>query len=178
MRPLTDREQIIFGICVGIVSIFITLNFAIKPLKNKSQNFDQQIGQNQRLLEKNSRLIRKADEVKAKEKYYLDILRQDGTDEETMAKTISSIEKIATQTDLHISELKPKSMKRQDNFNLFSITLTLDSSLVKILEFLDLLQKKPYYFSVDEMDLTKQMGNNSSDLHVNLTLSKILILHP
>ncbi|MBF0532550.1 MAG: hypothetical protein HQL23_05560 [Candidatus Omnitrophica bacterium] len=176
MRTLSNREQIIFVVCLGVASAYLVLNGAIKPFMNNAKNLDRQILDARKTLEKNRRMIQQAETVNAKEKYYRDILRQTGTDEEAGSMIISGIEKAATAVDLHISELKPKPVKQQDRFNVFAVTLTCTSTLGKFMEFIDALQGKPYYFSVDELDVAKQAGMDAPELRINLTLSKIFIL--
>lgn len=176
MRSLGEREQVILALCIGVVWIYVTMHFVIKPLRERSQSVSDAILSQKRILRKNLLAINKAKGAEAKESYYRSAFRQAGTDEESVSKLISEIEKVATKVDLHISELKPAVMKRQGRFNAFSVNLVFEAPFDRTVEFLDAMQGKPYYFNIDELDIVKPMRVSGTDLRVNLSLSRIFVL--
>ncbi|NTV29636.1 MAG: type 4a pilus biogenesis protein PilO [Candidatus Omnitrophica bacterium] len=170
-----DREKVILAVCIGTVLFYTTLQMVVRPLQDRTREVSGQIISMERSLKKDRLIIRKATKSASREAYYRDTFRQTGTDEESVSKIISEIEKIATDVDLRISELKPAAMKHQEHFNTFSVRLVFDAPFEKIAAFLEALQGAPYYFSIDELDIVKPMGTNSTELRVSLSLSRLLI---
>lgn len=175
MKTFTKRKKIIFMVMAGLIGGYLLVNVLIKPLSRQTLSLDDKIASSLRELEKAKAVIREAEVAGPEYERYSTSFRQDGTDEATMAVIIAGIEKTAAEIDLRISDLKPRQVRRDGRFNVFAVALTFDAPLEKITGFLDLLQGKPGYFAIDDMELARQGGKGKTDLRGNVTLTKILI---
>ena len=174
MSKLTQREKIIGVIASIVVGIGIVYYIFLKPLSGFFENLDDQIFTQRVTLKKNAKIIEKARRLQGAEAK-LQAFRQTGTNEETMATILDEIQKKAGELGLKISDLKPERVKSDKYYNRFSVTLTIESSLVNITQFLYVLQSEPYLYEVEEFRLGKNDFRQSDVIKAELVLTKTLI---
>ena len=175
MRPLSQREKIISAICLLCVFVFLIITFMVKPIKSVLSDLEDQIASSEKQLYKSYRLIQKAGKIEPRYKYYMERFRRTGTDEEIVSKIIAEIEKIANQTGIHISELKPQERKKSGRFDVFPVSLTFECPLPDMIQFFDILQKDPYYLGMKELSINRDQDRTSYQLQVNVILTKTFV---
>jgi len=174
-RHLTKREKVILAVCVAAVVGYPGYVGFIVPMQNKSKLLDGRIKKQEKKLRESLRVLRKADVAKSDFDVYNEKFKQNGTNEAVMSSIISEIEAVAANIELGISDMKPKRVKKEENFNIFSVSLTLDSEFVDVVKFLYILQKDPHYFDVEEIRFDRGSRRRKSSLKASLVLSKVLI---
>ena len=175
IKRLTKREQGIFIVCVILAFMYVTYQGVIKPLQEKLVGLDADIESEHKRLVKNLKTVQKAKALEQEYHQYFDQLKQDGTNEQVMASILSEIEQVAGQLNLKISDLKPKRVRKEVYYNWFSVSLTIDSTLKDMMQFVYILQKQPHFFRVDEFSFEKGAQRNAEDIRIHLVLSRILI---
>ena len=155
--------------------IYISYNFAVKPLQEKIVFTETRIDKARMKLRKYKRTIRNARKVSTDYNYYRDTFKQTGKDEQVMSSILSEIEEVARKLDLRISDLKPKRVKKEDLYNRFSVSLTINSEFPDIIKFLYTLQRQPHLFNVEELRFDKQTRRRAATIKTRLVLGKILI---
>lgn len=174
-RQLSQREQKILIITIGLAVIYLTNTGIIKPLKERIGKIDSQITIEQSRIHKNLRIVNKA---KAQDRLYREYenrYKQEKSNEEIMSAMLSDIEQAASDLNLRITDMKPKKVKNEDVYQLFSLSLKIDSHLKDIIRFLYLIQSDPYVFEVETIRFDKGSRKKSKSLKANLILSKIYI---
>jgi Tfp pilus assembly protein PilO len=175
MRLLTSREKIIFVICIAVVAVYIINLIILRPAQGSLNHLDQLIQDEILQYQKNMRLIEKSRHLENTYRVYQDQFKQSKDNEQTMAVMLADIEREASAYNLRISDIKPKRVERLNDYNVFSVSVTLDSEFKPMVSFLHTLQSPPYLFSVDEFALDKGGVRNSSEVKTRLILRKILI---
>lgn len=174
-RHLTKREKNILRVCVVLAIVYAGYHGAVSPLKDQMAVMDEKIDAQQRRLNENLRLIRKAGALKNQYQFYLQRFKQDKGNEQLVSLTLEEIERAANDLNLRIANLKPEGVKRGEFFNRFSVSLTIESDFAGIIHFLHILQSEPHLFSVEQMRLEKGVGRNSPTIKSQITLGKIFI---
>ena len=174
-RRLTDREGRIAILCAIIILSYLSYNLVIKPLKDKSENLDTQIETAINQLKKNMTLLEKTGGINNDYNEYQNNFRQTKSNEQVMSSILNEIEKVAAELKLKISDLKPKRVKKEEYFNHFSVSLTIDSDFKDIVQFLYILQRDPHLFKVEELRFDKTTQRNTTAIKTTLVLDKILI---
>lgn len=175
MRPLTKREQNILIICIVLVFSYVGYNGVYKPTSERIQYLDERALTLQQQLKKSQMTISRSDLVGRK---YADIIKrfkQSRSNEQEMSAILSEIENAAKQLNLQIADLKPQRVKSDEDFNWFSISLTISSGLDNIVQFLYAVQNEPYFFNVEEIRFDKGAQRGVEDLKTSLVLSRFLI---
>ena len=125
-------------------------------------------------LEKNLKIIHKAQRYEKQNTAIIANFKQKGSDEQAMSTIITEIESVAGEVNIRIADLKPQKVRKTGSFNNFSVSLVLDGQLTPIMNFVYDLQNQPHWFGVDEMRLDKK-SPNSPDLKGYLVLSRTLL---
>jgi len=175
IRRFTKREKRIAVLCLGLVFIYGGYNIVIRPLRKEMILLDQKIETQQRRLNKDLRILKKAEFLGVQYDALVKRFKQTKTNEQVMSSFVSEIEEAAAKLGLQISNLKPQKVKRSEFINRFSVSLTIDSEFVDIMNFLYMLQGQPYSFDVQEARFDKSSRRKSTAIKTRLVLIKILI---
>jgi len=175
IKKLTAREQKIFIVCMAVLFVYAGYGALIKPLMDKVDSVDGKIYAYQKRLNKSVSDIQKSKEFRQQYNEYLKRFKQSKTDEQVMTSILSEIEKVSGEFGLLISELKSRKVKHGEQYNKFSVSLTINSELINILRFLHTLQRQPHFFDLEKARFDKVSRRKSTTIKTNLVLSKILI---
>lgn len=169
---LTTREKIIFAVCLFLAIVFVLYKFVFNPLVNNQKSLNQKIEKTKKKYVKTQRTIQEAKSLQGLYDQYLSEFKQRESNEQTVAYLISEIEKVSTQINLVISDLKPKPVKPDKTFNYYSISLSIEGPWTDILKLIHLLQSQPYLFEVEEMNLDRASQRNPESVRAYLMLGK------
>lgn len=176
MRQLSKREKGIFVICVLMVLAYFLYQGAFIPLKEKKDDLRVQIQSQKRKIQKNMQIISRGDRFESEYKRILEDYKQGQSNEESMSLILSQVELVASTLDLQISDMKPNRVKKDDFFNIFSVSLTISGDMKEISEFLYKLQTEPYLYDVEDLHFEKTTQRKNKDLRSRLVLSKFYVL--
>lgn len=174
-KRFSSREQSIFVVCLVLATAYLVYYFGIVPLRERSAALDKQIQAEIRKIKKNKRGVNQAKQLD----FQYDVMVQDyvqkGTDEEVMSEILREIEQVARNLGLNVSDLKPQRVRRTEFYNLFSVSVRIDSSLADIIQFVHSLQSRPHNFDVQELRFDKSSRRDEKELKTMLVLQKILV---
>jgi Tfp pilus assembly protein PilO len=158
-----------------LIGVFL-VNFAVvEPVEKSLQELDDAIQAEINKYEKRKRLLAKSQRLDSQYQEYWAQFAQNQSNEQTMSSILSEIEKAAQASQLKISDLKPKRTENKNGYNIFSVSLMIDSDFRQIISFLHSLQSAPHLFGVDEIAFEKGGSKDSPQVKTRLSLRKILI---
>lgn len=175
MKHLTGREQNIFVVAVLSLSIFSGYRLVIIPLRQKVESIDRQMVEDMRQIRKTQASLDDYQGMDQKYEALTKDFRQDGSNEQVMARISREIEKVSGEFELQISELKPQRVRSNEYYNSFSVSLRLSSPLPEIVKFLDRLQASPYGYAVQDLRLDKSNRRGSKDITTTVILEKVFV---
>ncbi|MBN1869064.1 MAG: type II secretion system protein M [Candidatus Omnitrophica bacterium] len=175
IRHLNKREKIIFGLTFAVVSLAVVYNGLILPLQEKKEWLDEKIAQQKERLIREREVIQRLKAVHAQYDAYLNHFGRNGTKEEITSSILSEIGGSARKQGLQVMDLKPGEVKGNGLDYQFSVSLTTNSDLRGIIRFLYLLQQKPHFFDVEELEFEKLSRTDESMITTRLVLSKVFI---
>ena len=173
-RRLSPREIGIFVVCATVILIYIGYNFVFRSIRGHLESIQDKIKVSEKRLKNSLNVIRKEKAIEKEYAKYLSQFKQATSDEQEMASILSEIESVANDIGLHVSDMKPKKVRRIEFYNQFSATLTIEGDLATILHFLYTLQYTPHLFKVDELYLERGVIR-TAQVKSRLILSKVLI---
>jgi len=173
-RPFSNREKIIFIICLLMVGLYIAYYFGYKQMKEEILLQQTRILQSEKDFEKYGRVLSGEKAIREKLSSYKEFFKQRSSDEGEMTRILSDIETAAQKASIKIINMEPERIKKQDFYNYFSVNVQAQSSLKKICEFLYELEAKPYLFYIDELKIEKY-SIQANELKCQLVVSRFLI---
>lgn len=174
-RPLTQREKRILAVCVAMIVMYGAYNGLIGPSRTMDDSLDQTIALEQRKLNKNTRVLQRAAALQGLYDSYQERFKQTKTNEQVMSGIVAEVEGVAGGVQLQISNINPQKAKKEEFYNRFSVSLTIEGPFTDIMHFLHLLQGEPHLFDVDEARIEKGAGHQTTIVRTQLVLSKIFI---
>lgn len=174
-RPLTRREWNIFVLCIVIVMVYVGYNAAIKPLSQRISTVELSIQKEKNKLSKSLKVLEDQKHYKSQYIKYLSKFKQDQNNDDVMSSILSEIQQVGGKLNLRISELKPQKVQKEQYFNRFSVSLTIDSTFVDIINFIYDLQSKPYLFKVEEFRFDKGSQRQEQTIKTHLVVSRVLV---
>lgn len=174
-RPLTPREKRILVVCVALTIMYGAYNGLIGPSRAMDGSLDQTIALEQRKLSKNTRILQKAASLQGLYDSYQERFKQTKTNEQVMSGIVAEVEGVAAGIQLQISNINPQKVKKEEFYNRFPVSLTIEGPFADIMRFLHLLQGEPHLFDVDEARIEKGAGHQVTVVRTQLVLSKIFI---
>ena len=178
IRQMSKREQGIFIITLLAGLSYFVVYGVVKPFGEKKEALVAQIEAKQSVLDKYVKTIQRAKALEKENEVLFAQFKQPGANEQVMSQLLSEIESKSAELGLRISELKPRRVKKEDAFNRFSVSLSLECSLVNMLQLLYALQKDPHFFKIDEFVIEKGLQRQADTVKVHLVLSKMFISQP
>ena len=175
LRPLSEREKQLFVATSACIFIYLSFTLLIKPLRAQRGVLDGRIEDAQKQLNKNLKVMQKADMLSRAYGDYSEKFKQSQSSEQVMSSMLAEIEAVAQQYNLQILEIKPRTVSQKNLFNEFSVTLTINSQFADILHFLHSLQGKEHFFSVNELQIDKDPNQGSTKMTTRLVLSKTFV---
>ena len=173
MRRLSQRERLILITCVILIVIFLGRNSLLLPLEEHLLTYDQKILVSEKQLKEDLIVLKRKQSVEEEYQRLSSFFRQKSSAEQEMASILSEIESAASDTSIHIADMKPNKVRSIDFYNHFSVTVTVEGELPSILRFIYLLQGKPHLMRADEIYLEKNLAK-SNQVRCRLILSKAL----
>ncbi len=155
--------------------IYVGTHALVRPLRERNVLLDHSIEAQQRKLDQSLRIIHKAEAVARKYDPYLKRFRQSKSNEQVMSSILAEIEEVAGGLNLRISNLKPNKVKKGEFYNRFSVSLSMESDFLGIMNFLYILQNEPHVFHVEEVHFEKAPAMNTTTLRIQIVLGKIFI---
>lgn len=175
MPPWTSRERFLLVVCAAVVFVFVMWRWVALPLGAAHSTWQREIVTLQRKLVKEKKIVNLGKASLSRLKQYKDVFAQQGSGEEAVSRMIAMVESAAAKAGVKIIELKPVPLRRRDGVNMFVVGLVFNESFLKAMVFLDALQSAPYFFAIDEMDMSALTGMNMSGLRVSVSLSRLTI---
>ena len=169
---LSNREKVIFVLC--LLSVFVYLNYVLvyKPAQEKRSGLQDKIQLAQKQVKRDMRTIAQAKSYQAQYNKIFSEFKQTGTDEAVMSSILSEIERSSAEFKIKIAEMKPQRVKKGTLTSEFSVSMTLEGSLNEIIRCLHTLQQPPHIFGVSQLRIERQMFQGV-DLQCQLILSRI-----
>lgn len=172
---LNKREKQIFYVSIALISLFIMERIIFKPLADKLNDLNQEIQFKETKLIKGLRAEAQRDEILKEYKSYEGYFKVKGSDEEIVSEFLREIERLARESAVSVSDIKPQSNRKHGLYNEYAIEVRIEASLKDIAAFLYRLNNSVLLLRVEKFNLTPK--DESSDiLKVNMALSGMVVL--
>lgn len=174
-RNVTKREKLLAISTISVALIAIVYNFVIEPIINQWNTLDKKIRDKEIILKRHSRILRDKDDIERLRAEYAKYFEANKlTPEEESALALSCIEKMARQTNVRITNIKPLLSKSFENYNRFTFRVATESKLTELTKFIYDLQSSDQLLKVERMVL-RAKENEPAVIKAILNITKISV---
>lgn len=170
----SGREKNIFFLFLVVCGIYGVYAGIYRPAVVKGQEIESDIDQASTRLAEQAKVIRRARAMAARFDGDLQSVRQKTSNEEEMSLILSEIEAAAGGLKVRVTEMKPQGTQKEDFYNKFSVSLTVDGNLTDILQFIHTLQGSSHRLTVSQFSLERAF-QNTKEMLSKLVVNRILI---
>ena len=172
-RNITKRERTFAIATVSVAVVAIVYNFIIEPIIGQWNVLDKKIKDKEIVLKKHSRILRDKDNIERLRAEYAKYFETNKlTPEEESAVALSRIEKIARETNVRITNIKPLLSKSFGSYNKFTFRVATESKLKELTKFIYDLQSSDQLLKVERMVL-RAKENEPTTIKAILNITKI-----
>ncbi len=171
---LSKREKQIFYLCVGLAVILILQLVVFKPLGNKLGDLNQDIQLLEAKLIKGLRQEGQRDQILKNYKTLQAFSKLSGSDEEVVSEFLREIEKLARESDVSLSDLKPRAVNKRTMYKEYTIDIRAEATMKDTIVFLYRINDSALLLKADKLVFSlKEEG--AYVLKVNMLISGIVL---
>lgn len=174
LTKLSRREKWFFYAVAVFVACALADRLVIRPIGNRFRQLDEEILLQEKLLGKN---IRNLDEGKVtinEYKKFEGYLVPAGSDEEEMAKFLSSIEGFARKSTVYLVSIKPRPIMKTDVYKKCVADIESEANVEALVDFLYQIESSKNLFKVEKLQLVPKSAG-SSIIKGYMVVTEILI---
>lgn len=173
LSRLSKKERRLFYITVTVVAIVFLGKVVFKPVMNKLESFNGKISLEEKKLEKSMHILAQESSISSEYKKFAQGIKQEQSDEETIASLLSSIEKMANSVSVFILDMKPNPVEKSEFYKKYSVKIEAEAKISNLTDFIYQLENSPRLLRVSDFRLTPQ--KKATDLKINMTVTEVLI---
>lgn len=146
--------------------------FLIEPAVDRWEAVTQAIAEKQVRLARHRRLLARRSVTEAEHTQYAGLARIGGSEEAEITAVLTTIEDLAGQAGVRITDIKPQPVRTVDFYKYFGVELEAEAAVQPLMQFIYRLQTAPQVLKVDRLRLSAKTGG-SNLLRAEFLISRI-----
>ena len=155
---LARRERWLLGLALITAGLSVGYRFVIEPGVERWQALHQEIRAARVELERHRRMIARRDDVMTAYGQLGELARVEGSDEEAMTLILQTIEGLARESGVRITDIKPQPVRTRSFYTEYGVELESEGTVQQLMKFIYELQLSSQMLRVDRMRLTTRSG--------------------
>jgi len=173
LSRLSKKERRLFYIAVTVVAVVFLDRAVFRPVLNKLESFNGKISVEEKKLEKSMLILAQEAAITEEYKKFAQSIKQEQSDEETIASLLSSIEKMAKSVSVFILDMKPAAVEKTEFYKKYAVKIEAEAKISNLTDFMYQLENSSSLLRVSEFRLTPQ--KKETILKINMTVTEVLI---
>jgi Tfp pilus assembly protein PilO len=174
LTKLSKRERLILYAVIAFVVCALADRFVIRLIGDRFGQLSGEILLQEKLLGKNIRNLVQEDPVINEYKKFEEYLKPAGSDEEEMAKFLSSIEGFARKSTVYLASIKPRPIMKMDAYKKCVADVESEASMEALINFMYQIESSKNLFKIEKIQLVPKSAE-SSIIKGYMVVTKILI---
>ena len=175
LSRFSKRERYIAYISVAIAAITLFDKFVFSPVMNRLENLNEGILLQEKKLERSMHILLQEDLITSEYKKYAQQIKQERSDEETLAILLSNIEKLAKKSSVSVVDMKPSPVEKSKFYKKYTVKIEAEAKIDFLTDFIYQLEESSQLLRVVEFRLSPQK-RESPILKIYLTVTEVLII--
>ncbi len=172
---LSKREKLIFYLSISLFLLLVLERMVFSPLVDRLSALNQEIQLKESKLMKGWRIQAKKDQILTEYKKFEIFFKTKASDEEVTSMLLKEMEKIARESGVALSNLKPRPSAARGLYREYWVELQTEAPMEKIITFMYKVNDSQLLLNVDRLILSlKEEGKE--DLKAIMVVSAIVIL--
>jgi hypothetical protein len=159
MRKLTDREKMIFGVCIVLCLFFVGKHLVFRPLVEYRGELMDRIKVVRHKIAEARRFAAKESACDARREALSGIIGVAGVEGSETAHLVSKVEEVARQVYVRVVNVQPQTMSQKKFYYVYSLEIVIEGDWGSIARFIHLLQIAEPSLAIDQMRLEKIAEN-------------------
>lgn len=169
------REKLIFFCCLLVGAVFLTSQGVVRPYEALLDSRQAEIQAKEIRLAKYERWAALS-AARSNFGDSLEHVRATGGQEEEMSRFLKTVESMARESSIRVTDLKPLPVEQKDSYQEYQVDVQTEASQESLARFLYRLQTSPLFLSVPRFSLASTRGAaGDSRLRMSLTIARILL---
>jgi len=173
LSRLSKKERRLFYIAVTVVAVVFLDRAVFRPVLNKLESFNGKISVEEKKLGKSMLILAQEAAITEEYKKFAQSIKQEQSDEETIASLLSSIEKMAKSVSVFILDMKPAVVEKAEFYKKYAVKIEAEAKISNLTDFMYQLENSSSLLRVSEFRLTPQ--KKETILKINMTVTEVLI---
>ncbi|MFH0771650.1 MAG: type 4a pilus biogenesis protein PilO [Candidatus Omnitrophota bacterium] len=174
LSSLSKREKTLFYIILTLIIVWIATVFIVKPFVDKWMKIEEKMYLTSLRVEKNRKILSFKERIQSEYDNFASAVKMQGSEEEEMAKFLTEIESLAQVSSVHISDIKPRPVKKTVFYDEYIIEVEVEGDIAQISKFIYDIQNSPRLLKIDKFSLGTK-GAASALLKCDILVGRILI---
>ncbi len=171
LSKFSKREQGLVVMTAVITAATLSYVFIIEPIMGAFDALDRKISANMVKLKKGRGLLMREDTIFSQYKKYADLIRPTLSDEEEIAAMLKAIEKISSQNQIQITNIRPQPVREGEFYKEFVFELIAEAGVKQLGRFIYEIQGSGNILRVKRLILTAS-SKTRRNLKATMEISK------
>lgn len=173
LKHISPREKKLALAVAAVALAFVGYNFLFLPLLHMKQDMDQRIRAAEAKLLKSLRVTHQAAQINEEFDKLSPVHQFRGTDQEMISTLLRSVESLARNAGVTITDIKPRMGQENPTHKKYLIEMDTEASMPALFRLLQDLEGPQGFFTVLKMNLTPK-GRDSKTLRAYILISRTL----
>lgn len=166
------RERFILCLTIILIILFIVYNFAVS-LKNRYISAQTALTKKELLLRKNLKILDTKKTLEADYARLTGYIREVKSDEKELTALLKDVESLASESGLHIINLKPRGARKERFYKSYEVELDCEFNIKQLTQFLTHIDNDPSLLKIKRFHLSAK-ENALSTLKANISIARIV----
>ncbi len=175
LSKLGKREKYIVYVTVLIVGAFLFDKLVLSSFLEKLNNMDATINQKERELGNALQLIAQKEIIESEYEKYTKGIKQKLSNEKETAQLLSEIEKIAKETEVSLTRMKPSQVKEEEFYKEYIVQVEAEAVISNLIDLIYKLERTSRLIRVREIRLVPEQ-KNSTMLKMDMVIKGITVV--
>lgn len=175
ISKLSSQEKILLYITVGVVCVALFERLFLGPVFSSLSKIEAQTKEKRVMIIRNLRIVSYEEQILEKfnlfKKYFVDQIKGDS---DINAEFFSTIESLATQSQIKIVKSNAADVVKKDKYNEYYANLDCTGLFQDIVSFIHAVNSNDSLLKVVKLDMTPKRGE-SDDMTASMTIVKMVI---
>lgn len=175
LPKLGKRERYITYVTILIIGAFVFDRLVLSSLLGKINSLNTNIRTKERELINDLQLVAQKELINSKYEEYTKDIKQTLSNEKETAQLLSEIEKIAKDTDVSLTRMKPSQVKEKEFYKEYIIQVEAEAVISNLVDFLYKIERTSKLIRTGEFRLVPKQ-KNSTVLKMDMLIKSITVV--
>lgn len=174
LGKLTSRERFILTLAVIAAVMLLVQWLIILPVRAHLESTGEKIELRKKEITKNEKNVALEGKILPAYEQVVSKVKMSGSEDQRIAEMLHEVEKLGTESQVKLSNVKPSPAKTVDMYRVFAADLEAECDMAKLFTLLYKLQHSGQLFRVETLKI-RTNDKDASLLRVSMTITRLVL---